>query len=95
MKYKAVITEDSISIEGRPDEILAGLAMYVRALRENDISEKIIRQVLELGLEKKEEKRVETVLNNEKVKVQKFDLNNMSKEEAKDLIEKEIFKMFD
>ena len=44
---------------------------------------------------KQEEKRAETILDNEKVKIQKFDLNSMSKEEAKDLIEKEIFKMFD
>ena len=38
----------------------------------------------------KKEKRAETILDTDKVKIQKFDLNNMSKEEAKDLITKEI-----
>lgn len=95
MKFKAVITEEYVELTGKTDEILAGLVCYIKALKDDGISKKIIRQVIELGLEDKEEKRTETILDNEKVKIQKFDLNNMSKEEAKDLIEKEIFKMFD
>ena len=93
MKFKAVITEEYVELTGKTDEILA--VCYIKALKDDGISKKIIRQVIELGLEDKEEKRTETILDNEKVKIQKFDLNNMSKEEAKDLIEKEIFKMFD
>ncbi len=95
MKFKAVITEEYTEITGKTDEILTGLVMYVRALRKQNISEKVIREVIDLALKNREEKRTETILDNEKVKIQKFDLNNMSKEEAKDLIEKEIFKMFD
>lgn len=95
MKFRAVITEEYTEITGKTNEILAGLVMYVRALRKQNISEKVIREVIDLALKNREEKRAETILDNEKVKIQKFDLNSMSKEEAKDLIEKEIFKMFD
>lgn len=56
---------------------------------------KVLQQVVELGLEDEEKKRAETILDTDKVKIQKIDLNNMSKEEAKDLITKEILKMFD
>lgn len=36
-------------------------------------------------------KKVETIVDNDNVKIQKFDLNGLSKEEAKELIDKEIF----
>lgn len=95
MSFRAEITENYIKIEGKTDEILAGLAAYISKLKDNGISKEIIQEVVDLALKDKKEKRAETILDTDKVKIQKFDLNNMSKEEAKDLITKEILKMFD
>ena len=39
MSFKAEITENYTKIEGKTDEILTGLAMYVRALRKSNIPE--------------------------------------------------------
>lgn len=95
MSFKAEITENYIKIEGKTDEILAGLAVYISKLKDEGISKEIIQEVVDLALKDKKEKRAETILDTDKVKIQKFDLNNMSKEEAKKFIEKEISKMFD
>ena len=95
MSFRAEITENYIKIEGKTDEILAGLAVYISELKDNGISKEIIQEVVDLALKDKKEKRAETILDTDKVKIQKIDLNNMSKEEAKDLITKEILKMFD
>ena len=94
MSFRTEITENYIKIEGKTDEILAGLAVYISKLKDNGISKEIIQEVVDLALKDKKEKRAETILDTDKVKIQKFDLNNMSKEEAKDLITKEILKMF-
>ena len=95
MSFRTEITENYIKIEGKTDEILAGLAVYISKLKDNGISKEIIQEVVDLALKDKKEKRAETILDTDKVKIQKIDLNNMSKEEAKDLITKEILKMFD
>lgn len=95
MSFRAEITENYIKIEEKTDEILAGLAVYISKLKDNGISKEIIQEVVDLALKDKKEKRAETILDTDKVKIQKIDLNNMSKEEAKDLITKEILKMFD
>nr|DAF16474.1 MAG TPA: hypothetical protein [Caudoviricetes sp.] len=95
MSFRAEITEEYTKIEGKTDEILAGLVCYIKTLKKEGISQKVLQQVVELGLEDEEKKRAETILDTDKVKIQKIDLNNMSKEEAKDLITKEILKMFD
>lgn len=94
MSFRAEITENYIKIEGKTDEILVGLAVYISKLKDEGISKEIIQEVVDLALKDKKEKRAETILDTDKVKIQKFDLNNMSKEEAKDLITKEILKMF-
>jgi hypothetical protein len=91
MSFRAEITENYIKIEGKTDEILAGLAVYISKLKDNGISKEIIQEVVDLALKDKKEKRAETILDTDKVKIQKIDLNNMSKEEAKDLITKEMF----
>ena len=93
MSFKAEITENYTKIEGKTDEILTGLAMYVRALRKSNIPEKLIKGTIDIALEdfKNENKKVETIVDNDNVKIQKFDLNGFSKEEAKELIDKEIF----
>lgn len=85
MKFKALITEDSIDIEGTSTEVLIGLVMYIKTLIASDISEKTIREVIELAFKDKKEKKYQNV------RVQKFDLNGLSKEEAKKLLDEEIF----
>lgn len=95
MSFRTEITENYIEIEGKTDEILAGLVVYISKLKDEGISKEIIQEVVDLALKDKKEKRAETILDTDKVKIQKIDLNNMSKEEAKDLITKEILKMFD
>lgn len=95
MSFRTEITENYIKIEGKTDEILAGLAVYISKLKDEGIAKEIIQEVVDLALKDKKEKRAETILDTDKVKIQKIDLNNMSKEEAKDLITKEILKMFD
>lgn len=85
MKFKALITEDSIDIEGTSAEVLTGLVMYIKTLIDSDISEKTIREVIELAFKDKKEKKYQDV------RVQKFDLNGLSKEEAKKLLDEEIF----
>lgn len=93
MSFKAEITEHYAKIEGKTDEILTGLAMYVRALRKNNISERLIKGTIDIALKdfKNENKKVETIVDNDTIKIQKFDLNGLSKEEAKEIIDKEIF----
>lgn len=93
MSFKAEITEHYTKIEGKTDEILTGLAMYVRALRKNNISERLIKGTIDIALKdfKNENKKVETIVDNDTIKIQKFDLNGLSKEEAKEIIDKEIF----
>lgn len=93
MSFKAEITEHYTKIEGKTDEILTGLAMYVRALGKNNISERLIKGTIDIALKdfKNENKKVETIVDNDTIKIQKFDLNGLSKEEAKEIIDKEIF----
>lgn len=94
MSFRTEITENYIKIEGKTNEILAGLAVYISKLKDEGIPKEIIQEVVDLALKDKKEKQSETILDTDKVKIQKFDLNNMSKEEAEDLIIKEILKMF-
>lgn len=94
MSFRTEITENYIEIERKTDEILAGLAVYISKLKDEGIPKEIIQEVVDLALKDKKEKQSETILDTDKVKIQKFDLNNMSKEEAEDLITKEILKMF-
>lgn len=92
MNFKAEITEKCTKIQGETDEVLAGLGMYVRALRKNNISERLIKETINMVLDDfKKENKVETIVDNDKVKIQKFDLNELSKEEVKELFDKEIF----
>ena len=92
MSFKAEITENHTKIERKINEVLAGLAMYVRALRKNNISETLIKGTMDIALEDfRKENKVETIIDNENIKIQKFDLNGLSKEEARELIDKEIF----
>lgn len=96
--FKAVITEKTTIMNGRIDERLAGLVCYIDALLDMGISKQIIKKVIEIPFEKKENDntKVETILDNDKMKIQKFNLNGLNKEEATKLLEEELFnKLFD
>ena len=101
MKFKAVITEEYTEFQGTTQKILTGLAWYANALKHKGIPDDIIKKIVEIGLMEDEEldekDNEETILDNDKaqIQVQKIDLNNMTKEEAKELLAKEIFKLFD
>lgn len=98
--FKAEITEEYTKIQGTGSEKLAGLSCYIEALRKAGMPDVFIKKAIKIGFEdleeNEEDKKIETILDNDNVKIQKFDLNNLTKEEAKEFFEKEIFnKMFD
>ena len=73
---------------------VGGIVQIVNSINPiNNIPEKLIKGTIDIALEdfKNENKKVETIVDNDNVKIQKFDLNGLSKEEAKELIDKEIF----
>lgn len=93
MSFKVEITEDYTKIKGSTTEVLAGLAVYIRTLLDMNIKETVIKEIVDLALK---DEKAEKVIDNDKIKVQKIDLNGLSKEEARDLLDKEIFnKLFD
>lgn len=92
--FKAVITEKKIEMNGTILDKLAGLACYVETLKNAGIPNSLIYKVVNLGLEdKKTKNKVETILDSDVLKIKKYDLSNMTKEEAKNFIVEEIFKI--
>ena len=87
MSFKAVITDKDIEINGTKVEQLAGLLCYIDYLKDEGISNKIIRKAINLSLE---DTKIETIIDSDELKVQKIDLNDMTKEEAKEFFENEI-----
>lgn len=94
--FKAIITEKDTSMNGNTAERLTGLACYIDALYEMQIPTDAIKETIEMAIKDNENKKVkvETIVDNEHVKIQKFDLNNLTEEEAKRLVGKELEKMF-
>ena len=98
MSFKAVITEEGTDVQGTITECLTGLLFYIKKKEKSGIPENIIKQVIGLKYndinKKKYEK--EMILDNGKVKIQKIDFNNVTKEEAKKIFDEEIIsKLFD
>lgn len=92
MSFNALINDKYIILEGTKIDMLAGLGAYINALKKNGISNELIQEVVELALQG-QEKAFETVPATDKIK--SLDLKNTTKEEAKNLIAKEILKMLD
>ena len=91
MNLKVVITENSVEVEGTLGKVLVGLAVYIDVLIKNKVPENLIREAIELPFEERnKEKTVETIVDNENLKIKKLNLNNLTKEEAKKVIDKEI-----
>ena len=96
MSFRATITEEYTEMNGDVVDKLAGLACYIETLIKNDIPEILIKKAIDIAFEEnKEEKAVETILDNDNFKIQKFNLNNLTKEESIKVINKELKKMFD
>lgn len=89
MSFKVEITDKYTKIDGKTDEILAGIAMYTRALRMNGIPQSLIIDTFKLGLEE------DSSTNCKEIRIHKLDISNIPKNERKNFIEKEIFKIFD
>lgn len=94
--FKAIITEKDTTIIGDTAEGLAGLMCYIDALYEMQIPTDAIKETIKMVIKDNENKKVkvETIVDDEHVKIQKFDLNNLTEEEAKRLVGKELEKMF-
>lgn len=87
--FKVVITEERTEMQGTLSERLAGLCCYIEALNKTGVPEKLIRSSINVALEdEKENGKVETILDDDKVKIQKINLSNMSKEEAREILNK-------
>lgn len=67
--FKIEITKNHIKINGTTEEILAGLAFLVYALKENGIPKILIRKAVDVGLEDDEKK--EKIDNIEGMKIKK------------------------
>lgn len=90
MRFKAVITEECIDVQGTKMELLTGLLCYIDTLEKSGISENIIKQVIGLKYNDINKKK------NGKIEIQKIDFNNVTKEEAKKILDEEIIsKIFD
>ena len=96
--FKVKITEKYTEMNGTGEEKLAGLACYIQALRNSGIPDFFIKGAVEIAFEdnKRSKQKNRKNFDNDDMKIQEFDLNNMSKEEAKEFFEKEILnKLFD
>lgn len=60
--------------------------------KKNGIPLKVIKDAIDIKL--KDTKKVETILDEENIKIKKIDLTNMSKEEIDEFIENEIKEAF-
>lgn len=94
--FKAIITEKDTTIIGDTAEGLAGLMCYIDALYEMRIPKNLIEETIKEAIESNEKRKskVETIVDDEHFKVQKFDLNNLTKEEVEKIFKKELEKMF-
>lgn len=96
MSFKATITEEYAEMNGNVADKLAGLVCYIETLLKNDVPEILIKKVVDIAFEEnKKKKAVETILDNDNLKIQRFDLNNLTKEEAMKVIDEQIKKIFD
>lgn len=94
--FKAIITKKDTTIIGNTAEALAGLMCYIDALYEMKIPKCLIEETIKKTIEDNEKRKnkVEIILNNEHFKIQKFDLNNLTKEEVEKIFKKELEKTF-
>lgn len=82
-------------MKGTNIDLLAGLCCYIDGLIKTKISKQTIKKVINMCLNDDKGKRVETKIDDDKIKVQKFDLNGLTDEEVKEILNKELFEMFD
>lgn len=67
--FKVEITKRATIMQGTDEEMIVGLACYVDALKENGVSEKLIRKAVESGLKDDQEEIAaqETLLNDKEM----------------------------
>ena len=100
MSFKVVITQEDTEIQGTKSDLLIGLLFYIDALKDIGISNETIKKVIDMHFkenqeEKKENKGIETIVDNDEMKIQKLDLEKMTEKEANEELKKmlrEIFK---
>lgn len=93
---KVEITDKHVSLEGDNAELLMGIIIYLEALRKNGISDSKIKRIIENYFYKRKTEGlikdvVETIIDNNDIKIQKINLNGLTEEDARKIFEKEIF----
>lgn len=72
--FKVVITKRGTKINGTGQELLNGLCNYIDILKKSGVPKILIKLA------------IDSVLDNDKFKIQKIDLNNIPKEEREKII---------
>lgn len=92
MKFKVEITDSYLKMAGTNDEMLAGLVMYIKALKTNNIPIDLIKEVIALALT---EKNLNNYYDNSFFKNIEIDLSKANSEELKKMLDKEFKNLFD
>lgn len=93
MKFKVEITDSYIKMAGTKDELLAGLALYIKSLEKNGISDSLIKIVIDMALEKNS--GIDETLKNAMFKNIEVDKSKTNNEELKKMLDKEFKNLFD
>lgn len=92
MKFKVEITDSYLKMAGTNYEMLAGLVMYIKALKTNNIPIDMIKEVIALALT---EKNLNNYYDNSFFKNIEIDLSKANSEELKKMLDKEFKNLFD
>lgn len=92
MKFKVEITDSYLKMAGTNYEMLAGLVMYIKALKTNNIPIDMIKEVIALALT---EKNLNNYYDNSFFKNIEIDLSKTNSEELKKMLDKEFKNLFD
>lgn len=92
MKFKVEITDSYLKMAGTNYEMLAGLVMYIKALKTNNIPIDFIKEVIALALT---EKNLNNYYDNSFFKNIEIDLSKTNSEELKKMLDKEFKNLFD
>lgn len=92
MKFKVEITDSYLKMAGTNYEMLAGLVMYIKALKTNNIPIDMIKEVIALALT---EKNLNNYYDNSFFKNIEIDLSKTNSEELNKMLDKEFKNLFD
>lgn len=88
MEFKVEITDEHIKMAGKGGGLLAGLSLYVIALRENGIDEEVITGAFAVGMEK-------DINQEDNSKAKTFEFKKTNKREMDKFIKDNLKDLFD